>query len=362
MAGKTIETKNAIFKVGYEWSHDKHDDYVLGENVDAFCFERGDQFLRAKDIQERIQEAEKYLYGRKPSVFIVDIYATKGQLKSTQRRIEGSMALRAAAATVLGREIYRLIKSRRAKKKAMQPPKEKKKSRAMERLSQIAAKLKDTRAGKVLANYYAALISKEQRMNPARRKFLKTSAVLGAVAAAEAISPELLREISPTREFAERIDIAHGDVVRALRNAVHAERLDSIVAPMLARELGRKPVIGIMLGGRFTGHTGFEAQLKNPALRRQTFKKFSHEIENMPFPKRREYIDSFRYDPRTQRYAPKVIKIPKLSGHPQASLSRRGLFRTVARESIGFAEGRVRKTVGLAQSSVSRVRRLRRML
>lgn len=341
-----IETENAIYLIGFE-SHHRHDDTVLKNPVvDAFSFERGEIDYRASNVQERMEAAKGYLGERRPPVFIVDIPATEEQLRSLSRRVANAYALRATAAVVLGREIYGLIKAQRAKKKSMQPPAEKKKSRVREKLSMLAAKLKNTSAGRKLAQYYASVLSREKQMNPARRKLLKTGVVLGALVAAEGVSPDILREVPQTREFAETIDIAHRDVVRALRNAVIAERLDSIVAPKLRQELltrgeDRKPVIAVVLG---RSHIGFEVYLRKPQFRQKALQKFSKEIQEIRY-RRDEFIDTFRYDPLKRGYVPKQMQVPRLSKEnkpgPQARMSRRGFFRYAARKSMDFAARRV---------------------
>lgn len=61
------------------------------------------------------------------------------------------------------------------------------------------------------------------------------------------------------------------DAITTGRDSIMARKLEEYVAPKLAEELGRKPKIGMLMGGL---HTGIEWQLKHPSIRNFTIKNY----------------------------------------------------------------------------------------
>ncbi len=312
MALKRIETSNAVYLIEFESPHERSDDEVLSRNVDAYSFEHlGVGF--ESDLVSGWVNQNRFAGNRRPPIFLVDVPIEEGHEKSLARRVRGAWVLRALAAGVAlsgpAKKLYRVAAKKIRKSALTETQSEKKGSRAKEKLSPRAA---------------------------GRRSILKGMLAAGALGIADAISPDLLRVVPQTRRFAETLDVAHHDFIRAGRNAVLAERLDSVVAPHLARQLGRKPVIGVVLG---TAHKGFEVQLKDPQFRRQTLNAFSLDIQRLKWHSG-EFIDTYYFDAKKGRYVPRQMRVPPLvpkqesKPKPQVRLTRRGFGKELAKLAL----------------------------
>lgn len=302
---KVIETKNAVYVIGYEMHSSPNRKVVDQRASDAFIFEEPGIHDISKQASE--QRVTQRLQGtaNKPPVFLVDVQTTAGQIRESSTRTWASIALKGLVALGAGREVRKAWKKRR--QVAQDSEKTQKLSRMQKIFNSRAGKwVKKTRGVKVLSQFSSKLKSKAVAMKPGRRKFLKGAAGASLIAASEAISPEILRQVPQTRGLAENLD---KDFVVAGRNAIIAQRLEAEIAPRLAQKLGRKPIITVALG---MAHRGFEAQLKDANLRQKTINRFEGDIRTlMPGPA--NSLRHFTYDTLKGEYVQQPsIRVPSL--------------------------------------------------
>lgn len=96
-------------------------------------------------------------------------------------------------------------------------------------------------------------------------------------------------------------------IVVDARNAIIAEKLESVLSKLFREELGRKPRFAIQIGW---GHAGLIQQLQNPIKRRETILKYQERI-NHAF-KSSHLKSSYRleWDERSARFKVKQIDTP----------------------------------------------------
>lgn len=128
-------------------------------------------------------------------------------------------------------------------------------------------------------------------------------------------------------------------IIGASRNAIIAEKLESTMAPMLMKELGRKPKILIQIGA---AHASLVDYLRNPKRRAATIEKFRVRIEKGLTKDHLNKAYRVRWDAETQtmkvenfeapiRSSPvRTLKVGEVDQQKQGpKFSRRALFSRV---------------------------------
>jgi hypothetical protein len=178
---------------------------------------------------------------------------------------------------------------------------------------------------------------KEPKMS--RRKFLAKSLgllIIGNIAypliPSIIVSPTAVRgKIGPMREALlntqEGIFRTLLPIIIDARNAIIAEKLEGVIAPMLKRELGRKPRIAIQVG---LMHSGIKMYLQDPIKRRKALIRLRKRIQSGL--KKQQLHKSFRvrWDKRTKNFCIEEIKTPVKPLISEKPITRRELFKRVA--------------------------------
>lgn len=161
-----------------------------------------------------------------------------------------------------------------------------------------------------------------------RREFLKKSAVIAGASTLAAAG------ITGSALSAKHFFLSPPELGLEGRSAVLAERCETDLAPLFARQSGKKPTILIHIGA---AHSDIEAYLKDPKKREKMLLQLVPQFKNIrpPFARFQNEIFLFRFEPNAQLRR-EVISVPSILERLRARkligarFSRRDLFAAAA--------------------------------